>query len=556
MTDIPGSVTEAARLLRAGDLTSTELTRAVLARADALDPLLGVYLDRYDGPALEAAATADRELRAGIDRGELHGIPIGLKDILAAVEGPTTAQSMVHDRTWWAGRDAPVVTRLRAAGAVIMGKVTMMEYAVGAPDPSKPFPIPRNPWDPARWPGGSSSGTGVGVAAGFFLAGLGTDTGGSIRIPSALCGISGLMPTFGRVPKNGCVPLGYSHDHIGPMARTVRDCASMLQAMSGYDPGDPDCADARVPDFSARAGPRLDGLRLGVERVNHSPQGADPAAGRCFDAALDVFEGLGATLADVVLPRYHETVAAGMLTTMAEAFSYHRPTLGSRWGDYCPSTRVFVAQGSTISAADLVHAQRVRRLVRAELAEIFSSVDAVLMPGNSVGAPRYEHMDRIFEFLPYFHTPYWDPVGNPALVLPMGFTAEGLPLSLQVAAAPWDEQALVAVGDAFQRVTDYHTRTPGVVVPLEDASSPLDLPSPPAKLTMPAPPGVGDIATVALLLERSGVRVPEEGIEEVAAMAPMVSEMLAALRSTDVGEEVPALRFEASVARSPRSPAS
>src|SRR5690349_12603695 len=263
MTEIPLTVEAAAAALRTGELTSGALTAACLARADALDPDLGTYLARFDDAALAAAAAADADLSAGVDRGPMQGIPVGMKDILAMPEGPTTAQSLVLDPAWGAGKEGPVVRRLKDAGAVITGKVTTMEFACGMPDFDKPFPIPRNPWDTSTWPGGSSSGTGNGIAAGMFLAGIGTDTGGSIRIPAAFCGTSGLMPTFGRVPKSGCVPLGFTLDHIGPLARSARDCAAMLGVIAGYDPSDPTCVDRPVPDFTAGLGGRLDGLRVG-----------------------------------------------------------------------------------------------------------------------------------------------------------------------------------------------------------------------------------------------------------------------------------------------------
>src|SRR5882757_9881193 len=246
MSELPLTLTEAAAALRAGTTTSRRLDELALATADA----------------------ADAELAAGVDRGPLQGIPFGVKDILAMAEGPTTAQSDVLDPAWGAGRDAPVVARLKAAGAVLTGKTSTMEFAIGMPDGSKDFPVPRNPWNPATWPGGSSSGTGAGVAAGMFYAGLGTDTGGSIRIPAAFCGITGLMPTFGRVPKSGCVPLGYSLDHIGPMARSAEDCALMLQAMVGHDASDVTSLDVPVPDYLAALTGDLTGVRIGVDRLS------------------------------------------------------------------------------------------------------------------------------------------------------------------------------------------------------------------------------------------------------------------------------------------------
>ena len=349
----------------AGDLTSTDLTEAVLARADVHDGALGTYLARFDEHALAAAALADSELAEGIDRGPpRRASPLGIKDIIAAAEGPTTGNSLVLDPGVGSGQGRPGSGPcLRSAGAVITGKLTTMEFACGAPDPAKPFPLPRNPWNTDTWPGGSSSGTGAGVAAGFFLGGLGTDTGGSIRLPSAFCGITGLMPTFGRVPKSGCAPLGYSLDHIGPMARTSEDCAAMLQVLAGYHASDPDCADLAVPDFSAGLVPgSLEGKRIGVDRVHHFPEGADPAVAPSFEAAAAVLEGLGATVVEVVLPLYEEMLAADMVTMGGEALAYHLPDMRTRWEDFFLGTRRMVVQGALLSGADFVQAQRVRRV--------------------------------------------------------------------------------------------------------------------------------------------------------------------------------------------------
>ncbi|HWE70894.1 MAG TPA: amidase [Acidimicrobiales bacterium] len=468
MIDVPLSITEAAASLTDGSLTSTELTEAVLARADAYDSALGTFLVRFNDQAMEAAAHADKEMAKGVHRGPLHGIPLGIKDIIAAAEGPTTANSLVLDPAWAAGKDAPVVARLRSAGAVITGKVTTMEFACGSPDPTKPFPLPRNPWNTETWPGGSSSGTGSGVAAGFFLGGLGTDTGGSIRIPAAFCGITGLMPTFGRVPKSGCAPLGYSLDHIGPMARSAADCAAMLQVLAGYHASDPDCANLPVPDYSVGLGlDSLEGVRIGLDRVHHFPEGGDPAVAPCFDAAVAVLEGLGATVVEVELPYFAEMLAADMVTMGAEALAYHLPDMRTRWEDYFMGTRRMVATGALISGADFVQAQRVRRVALQALGELFETVDIVATPTASKGATPYLDMEGgildISEVFQYVHTPYWDSVGNPALVMPMGFTDDGLPLSLQLASPHFEEASLLTVGHAFQKVTDWHRQVPTMI---------------------------------------------------------------------------------------------
>jgi aspartyl-tRNA(Asn)/glutamyl-tRNA(Gln) amidotransferase subunit A len=456
----PLTVTDAAARLRAGELTSVELTRHCIAAADHLDGELGTYLARFDDEALAGAARADAELAAGTDRGPLHGIPVGVKDILAMAEGPTTAQSLVLDPAWGEGKDAPVVARLKASGAVITGKVTTMEFAIGFPDGTKPFPIPRNPWDVATWPGGSSSGTGNGIAGGMFLAGIGTDTAGSIRIPAAFCGTSGLMPTYGRVPKSGCVPLGYSLDHIGPLARSARDCGAMLGVIAGFDASDPSCVDRPVPDFTAGLDGRLDGLRVGVERTHHFPEGSDSALAGCFNAAVDALTALGADVVEVTLPYYGEVSTAVIVTMAAEALAYHRNDIGARGEDYFAGTRQILELGALASAADYVQAQRVRRLAQAKLADLFATVDVIASPTCAIGSPSYELLDRegIMTVFPLIFTAYWDGVGNPVLVVPMGFTEAGLPLSLQLAGRPFEEAMLVRTGDAYQRATDWHLR--------------------------------------------------------------------------------------------------
>jgi aspartyl-tRNA(Asn)/glutamyl-tRNA(Gln) amidotransferase subunit A len=466
---------EAAAALRDGTLTSSALTERVLALADELDEQLGVFQLRFDEGARHAARAADAELAAGIDRGPLHGVPVGVKDIIAVADGPTTAGSLVLDREWGRGEDAPVVERLRAAGAVIVGKLTTMEFAIGVPDPSKPFPVARNPWDVGAWAGGSSSGAGNGVAAGLVLGALGTDTGGSIRIPSAFCGVTGLVPTFGRVPKAGCVPLGYTLDHVGPIATSARDCAVLLEAIAGHDSRDPSSADKPVGDYAANLSATLDGVRIGVDRVHHFPPAADPTLASCFDAALQAMRELGAIVEEVSLPCYDEMLVANIVTIASESLAYHRRDLQSRWDDYFAGTRNIFAQGAFITGADYVQAQRARRYAQRELAELFGHIDVIISPTTAIGAiphgafdsARSSELDALFQDLPslfgLFFTPYWDCVGNPVLAVPMGFTDAGLPLSLQIAGRSFEEQAVLDVGAAYQSATEWHTALPPVL---------------------------------------------------------------------------------------------
>jgi aspartyl-tRNA(Asn)/glutamyl-tRNA(Gln) amidotransferase subunit A len=475
MTKLRPTLSEAAAALRDGALTSVGLTEGLIARADLLDECLGTYQSRSDASALDAARRADTELEAGVDRGPLHGIPIGIKDVIAVADGPTTAGSLVLDPDWGAGHDAPAVTRLRDAGAVITGKLTTMEFAIGVPDPSKPFPIPRNPWDTGAWAGGSSSGAGNGVAAGLVLAALGTDTGGSIRIPAAFCGVSGLVPTFGRVPKSGCVPLGYTLDHVGPLATSAEDCAIVLSAIAGHHPSDPACVDRRVPDYASELRQSLAGVCIGVDRVHHFPEASDPSLAACFDEALRAMEGLGANVVDVSLPCYEEMLVANIVTIASESLAYHRRDLQRGSDDYFAGTRNIFRQGAFVTGADYVQAQRARRHAQRALATLFEGVDVILSPTTAIGAIPYDafdstrssQLDALFQDLGslfgLFFTPYWDCVGNPVLAVPIGFTDSGLPLSLQIAGRPFDEQTILDVGHAYQCVSDWHGAIPPLI---------------------------------------------------------------------------------------------
>ena len=458
---LPFTITEAAAALRAGEVTSVGLTEACFTAADRFDETLGVYIKRYDSSALEAAAAADAELAAGVDKGPLHGIPLGIKDIIACAESETTANSVVYDPEWFAGQDAPVIARLRAAGAVLTGKVTTMEYAIGLPDETKPYPVPRNPWDPATWPGGSSSGSGAGVAAGLFMAALGTDTGGSIRIPAAFCGITGMKQTYGLVPKAGCLPLGVTLDHIGPMTRSVADAAAMLGIMAGFDPADPSMPPGVAgADYPTMLTGDLSGVRIGVDRANHTGKdGSDPMLEARLDEAVASLSEAGATVVDATLPMFDELTQACMITMAVEAFAFHRSWMAERWGDYGLGMRSYVGTGALYTAADYAQAQKVRRIGAAKLAELFSTVDLMAMPTCAAGSPTYDGLDMA-SIIGLIYTPYWNPVGCPVLSLPMGLGASGMPLSLSIAGPAFADGLVLQAGDAFQRLTSHHLATP------------------------------------------------------------------------------------------------
>jgi aspartyl-tRNA(Asn)/glutamyl-tRNA(Gln) amidotransferase subunit A len=464
----PLTIADASASLRAGETTALTLVERAIAVADAFDGELGCFLKRFNDSAVASAKQIDAQLAGGQQLGPLAGIPLGIKDLISTAEAATTAQSLVLDPGWSSG-DAVVVSRLREAGGVIMGKLTTMEYAIGGPDPAKPFPIPRNPWDPDRWAGGSSSGSGSSVAIGAVLGALGTDTGGSIRIPSAYCGITGLKQTFGRVPKSGCVPLGYTLDHIGPMARSARDCALLLGVLAGHHPTDLTSIDEPVPDYTANLSGDLTGVRIGVDRLAAAADKlADPALGTVLDAAIGVLRSLGADIFEVELPLYREMTVACMLLLRCEALAYHLPDMQTRWDDYSTGTRNIVGSGALFSAADYVQAQRVRRVGVKRLAELFRDVDLLLTPTLSAGAPELAQLGNEANNLSVggvspVHTPYWNAAGNPVLTVPVGYTADRMPLGMQLIGKPFDEALVLKAGDAYQRVTDWHMHVPPIV---------------------------------------------------------------------------------------------
>jgi len=467
MSDLPLTIADAARALRARELTSVELTTALLERADKLDPLLGVYITRMDESALRAARRADAQFELGIDRGPLQGIPVGLKDILSTDDAPTTAQSLVMDPTWSEQGDAVVVSRLREAGAVIIGKTTTMEFACGQPDPEKPFPIPKNPWNPEYWTGGSSSGTAGGIAAGLFLGGLGTDTGGSVRGPSAFCGISGIRQTYGRVPKSGCTQNGFSLDTVGPMARTVRDVAILLQVIAGAHHTDITSIRKPVPNYQAALTGDLTGMRIGIVREGFTRNNDKvlPETVKAFDDAGRVLEEAGAVVEEVVIPNADLMITAHAVNNAAEKAGIYLKRMRERWPDWGKYTRVGGPTfGLFFTSADYMQCLRVRRYAQKVIAGLMETYDVLLTPTAPGTAPRLADMGYPEKFGNNgYNTGIWSLVGLPTLAIPMGFANNGLPLSLQITGRPFDEATVLRVGDAYQRLTDWHLRVPPIL---------------------------------------------------------------------------------------------
>ncbi|WP_406055624.1 amidase [Kribbella sp. NBC_00889] len=457
------TIKDAAAALRDGSLTSTALTQQILDRAVALNPALGAYVEITADAALEQAGAADTALAAGDDRGPLQGIPLAIKDIIAMKGAPTTANSHVLAEDWGAGTDAPVVARLRDAGAVFVGKSTTSEFACGLPDATKRFLVPHNPWNVDHTPAGSSSGTGIAVAAGLALGGLGTDTGGSVRSPAAVNGHTGLKVTFGRVPKSGVVPLGFSLDSIGPMARSAWDCAALLEVMAGYDPTDPNSAQQPVPAYTQLLDGSVDGLRIALPMpyfFDHEQ--LDPEMHDAVLTAVKQLVGLGASSTELDLPYAAEAKDANHIIMVSEAYAYHRNDLVSRWNDYGVHTRPTLARGAFYTAGDVAQAQRFRRFFSRQVAELFTSYDVIITPSAPVPAEPAAGLSPSKRLLTPSYTGQWNLTGLPAVAVPTGFSSSGLPLSMQIVGKPFAEATVLKVADALQRVSDWHLAVPPV----------------------------------------------------------------------------------------------
>jgi aspartyl-tRNA(Asn)/glutamyl-tRNA(Gln) amidotransferase subunit A len=441
-----GPLEQAVAALRAGEVRSVDLLEQCLVRADALDPELGSYLARYDERARSSALEADARLAAGDDLGPLHGIPIAVKDNLITRDGPTTAQSDAMPPTPLV--DAEAVRRLRAAGAVITGKLTLMEFATGLPDPGQRFPTPRNPWDLSRWSGGSSSGSANGVSAGLFYAALGTDTGGSIRNPAAFCGVTGFKPTYDLVPRAGMVPLAPSLDCVGPIARSAGDCAVMMTALApGLGP-------------EPRWTESLHGLRIGVDRRGAvDVAGSQPGVVRAFDEALEVFRGAGARVTEVEIPHVGVLRFIMRLLIDCERFAAHGSNLRTRWDDYSPTFQDKVRRGVFGSGVEVSFAHQVRVHVRAHVDRLWAGVDVIASPTSHYTSPPVEGLQAANR--PELQmTAMWSVLGHPAVSVPMGYADDRLPIGLQLA-GPWhSDLSVLAVAAGYQSRSSWHLRRP------------------------------------------------------------------------------------------------
>jgi aspartyl-tRNA(Asn)/glutamyl-tRNA(Gln) amidotransferase subunit A len=453
------TIAEAAELIRTRQLSPLELTEALLARIEALDPMLHAFITVTAEHALAQARAATDEIARGHHRGPLHGIPVALKDLYATNGIRTTCHSRVL-ADWIPEEDCEPVRRLYAAGAVLLGKLATMEFATGSVTEG-PWPAARNPWNPDHIPGGSSSGSGTAVAAGLCLGSLGTDTGGSIRGPAALCGITGLRPTYGRVSRRGVVALAWSLDTAGPMTRTVTDCALMLGAVAGFDPGDPGSADVPVPDYRAALGPDLTGLTVAVDRRHFFFDGIDAEVLAAVETAIGVLRDLGAAVREIDLPLLDYAAAAQNTIHMSESHAYHEQRIKQTPELYGPTLRAYFRLGATIRSTDYLQAQRVRERIRAEmLATLRDGVDLIVAPTQAAPAEPFARYTTRNRFGRMGLTAQFSLAGVPAISVPCGFSAGGLPIGLQIAGRPFEEATVFRAAHAYEQATPWHTMRP------------------------------------------------------------------------------------------------
>ena len=459
---------ELSRLIRNGDLSPVDVVEAHLARVEALEPRLNSFITRLPERAMASARYAEWEIGAGRYRGPLHGIPIGLKDLYHVKGVRNTAGSRIfHD--FVPEVDSEVAARFEAAGAVLMGKLNLDQFAAGIAGQHAPdYGVMHNPWNTELVAGGSSGGSGSAVASGQCVLATGTDTGGSIRAPAFLCGIVGLKPTYGRVSRRGITVFSWGLDHAGPMARTVEDIAMAMTVLAGHDPEDPTSADLPVPDYTRALTGDVHGLRVGVPR-EYFEVPIDPVVERTVRAAIDRLAGLGAEVTEVSWPMYLNTTAIGDTIHRSECASLHWELVRTRGAEMHPTVRGMLEAGTFISAADYLLAQRARTAFTHQCRDILRNVDILAGPMEAVTAHRIDETevrvgDRVLASSPAL-TQYTRPfnlTGFPAITVPCGFGDDGMPIGLQLAGRPFDEETVLRAAHAYEQATEWHRRRPPI----------------------------------------------------------------------------------------------
>ena len=467
MTDLTAlSLRDAAKLIGSKQVSPVEVTQACLDRAAATEERLHAFSAIMAESALDEARQAESEIVAGRRKGELHGIPVGIKELYDVAGWPTTSSSQVRTN-WMAKTDSASVAQLRAAGAIMLGKMHTHEFAYGVATPTT-----RNPWDTNRIPGGSSGGSGASVAAGSTYMSLGSDTGGSIRIPASVCGTVGLKPTFGRCSRAGVTSLAWSLDHVGPLTRTVADAAVCLNALAGYEPRDPGSVDVPVEDYTAALGQDVKGVRIGVPK-NYYFDKIDAEVETAVRAAIDTLAGEGAVLSEVEIPYPDQIMAVEFAILLPEASEYHRTMLRANPDLYTADVRAFLEAGEFVPATRYIQALRVRQLMQRAWARMFEGIDVLIAPATAspatpIGEEKHTWADGTDEPITPVFVRLSAPAnvtGLPSMAAPCGFTEGGLPIGLQAIARPFGEAMSIRVCDAYQRMTDWHERHPPICDP-------------------------------------------------------------------------------------------
>ena len=455
------TLTRISEQIRNRQISSVDVTKAMLDRIQNLDGTYRSYTTVLADRALARAEAADRETAKNIWRGPLHGVPIAVKDLCNTTYAPTGAgTTILRNRT--PDHNATVVDRLEQGGAVILGKLSMTEGAYTSHHPDNPSPL--NPWNKDHWVGSSSTGSGVATAAGLCYGSLGSDTGGSIRFPSATCGLTGIKPTWGRVSRYGVFPLAASLDHVGPMTRSAADAAAILGVIAGADPNDPTTLQAPVPNYLAKLGGNIRGVTIGIDRSFIS-NGIDDEVVGAINEAENVFASLGARIREITFPATERLVRGWIPFCSVETAIAHQDTYPARSAEYGPDLAALIEQGRQLTAMDLGEIFHERLSFSGALAALFQEVDLLLVPTMPVPVPSLTRMTeygqdpnvllRILRF-----TAPFDFSGNPTITLPSGIDRAGIPLSLQLVGRHISEDLLCRAGHAFQQVTDWHTRRP------------------------------------------------------------------------------------------------
>ncbi len=459
------SIAQQGAAIKAGKISPVELTKAYLARIDAHNRKVNAFVTPTPDLALKEAKAAEAALRRGDWRGPLHGIPIGQKDLYSTKGVRTTCASRLLKRHV-PKEDATVVARYKAAGTVLLGKLNTHEFAYGPTNDSSCFGPSRNPWDLTRFTGGSSGGSGAAVALDLCAGATGSDTGGSIRIPSSACGITGIKPTYGRASRAGIFPLCWSMDHPGPMAHSAEDCAILLQPIVGRDPRDPTTVDRPIPNYRAALEGSIKGLKIGLPKYYFYDR-ALPAVEKAVLKAVDVLKSLGASVRVVSIPHIDYAAAAAITMYLCEASAYHDDVIATKGDAFTEQVRLYVELGNYVLAKDYLHAQRFRSLLGQEVAAVMETVDVLALPTLPITAQKLGQEsitirgkpDAVFGAL-IRNTEPFNLTGLPVVSLPCGFDEDGMPIGLSIVGRPFDEAQILKVGHAYQRETDWHKQRP------------------------------------------------------------------------------------------------